>query len=144
MQTNTLQKAKERLFSGGYTCVLCKGEEMYTSTLRGVKPLIKWYEEGKKFCGFSAADKVIGKATAFLYLLLGVREVYAFVLSRSALETLKKGGIYVEYSELTEHIINRKGDGICPFEEAVTPISDCREAYLAIWRKMAEIGIDKE
>ena len=97
-----LKKAKETLIQKEYTCVVCKGDELYTSIFRGVKPLVKWVAEGKDFTGFSAADKVIGKATAFLYVLLNVKAVYAVVISHSALEVLQEAGIEVEYGMLVE------------------------------------------
>lgn len=39
--------------------------------------------------GCCAADKIVGKAAALLYVGLGVREVYASVMSRRGEETLK-------------------------------------------------------
>lgn len=136
-----LAKAKERLLSDGSTCVLCKGEKIISSALRGVKPLVVWLTEGADLKGYSAADKVVGKATAFLYVLLGVKAVYAHVISQSALQVLTNHNIKVEYSTLTENIINRRGDGICPFESAVLNIDDPATAYDTIRRKMGEMNI---
>ena len=61
-----LEKAKNKLVTEGYTCVLCCGEVCHTSELRGVKPLVQWLNTGNDFSRFCAADKVIGRATAFL------------------------------------------------------------------------------
>lgn len=133
------KKAKETLFSGGYTCVLCREEEIHTTMLRGVKPLIAWCESKQNFSGYSAADKVVGKATAFLYVLLGVKAVYAGVISRAALQVLSAHSIETEYDELVDNIINRQGDGICPFESAVLDIDDPTIAYNAIRNKMKEM-----
>lgn len=138
---NEWNYAKETLLSEGYTCVLVSGSTVYTSTLRGVKPLVQWLENGTDMKGFYAADKVIGKATAFLYVLLGVRAVYAHVISKSALAVLQENKIEVQCGTLVENIINRKGDGICPFEEAVLDICNAGEAYPAILRKMKEMNI---
>jgi len=44
MKNNDMQRAKELFESGNYTCVLCKGDEIITSTERGVKPLFTWLE----------------------------------------------------------------------------------------------------
>lgn len=140
MMTDT-EKAKKLLESQDMTCVLCKEETTYTTTLRGVKPLVQWLENGTDLKGFSAADKVVGKATAFLYQLLGVKEVYAHVMSKSALEVLKAAGIDAQYGKLVEHIINRKGDGICPFEAAVLDIRTADTARTAIREKMKEMNI---
>lgn len=126
------QAAKDHLQSGGYTCVLCRGDAVVTSTLRGVKPLMQWLNGDGDFGGFCAADKVVGKATAFLYVLLGVRAVYAGVISEAALAVLETNGIAVEYGERVEHIINRRKDGICPFEAAVDATDDPQRAYAII------------
>ncbi len=136
-----LERAKEKLKSGDYTCVLCKGDRTLALTQRGIKPLVELYEGDENFEGFCAADKVVGKGAAFLYLLLGVKAIYSAVLSRSALELLQKNGVIVRYDILAENIINRKGDGICPFEEAVLNIGDKLRAYLKIKEKMAEMNI---
>ncbi len=136
-----LEKAKGILFTAEYTCVLCHGDIIYTSTHRGVKPLVQWLEQENDVQGFSAADKVVGKATAYLYVLLGVKTVYTHVISSCALEVLKENGIIVEYASLVENIINRKGDGICPFEEAVMEAQEPQEAYRIILHRMEEMGI---
>ena len=137
----TLMKAKELLESGGYTCVLTDGTAVYTSTLRGVRPLVQFLRSGTIPSGFSAADKVIGKATAYLYVLLGVREIYAQVISEPAVGVLQENGIHVQYGQMVSNIINRKGDGICPFEATVMEITDPENAYDAILHKMQEMNI---
>lgn len=52
-----LTKAKAILESGGYTCVLTEGTTVYTSILRGVKPLVEFLENRTIPSGLSAADK---------------------------------------------------------------------------------------
>ena len=130
-----LNKAKALLAAGGYTCVLCRGDEIHTATARGVKPLVDWLDSGLDLRGFSAADKVVGRATAFLYVLLGVREVHALVMSAPAKEALEAGGIAASCAAEVAGIINRRGDGPCPFEEAVLGITDPEEALTAIRKK---------
>ncbi len=139
---NDLEKAKKELLSGDFTCVLCRENEEFTATARGVKPLVVWYESGRNFSGFCAADKVVGKATAFLYVLLKVKAVYANVMSKAALQVLESGGITAEYGELVENIINRQGDGICPFEAAVLGLDNPNDAYMTIRSKMHQMNIE--
>ena len=134
-------EAKEILVSGGYTCVLTDGAEVHTSFDRGVKPLVRFLESGKIPAGLSAADKVVGRATAYLYVLLRVKEVYSQIISQPAVEVLRENGINVAYDKLVPNIINRKGDGICPFEAAVMEIRDPARAYAAIREKMKEMNI---
>ena len=135
-------RAKQALLSGEYTCVLCKDGDTVTLTERGVKPLVRLLQSGRSYVGYSAADKVVGRATAFLYVLLGAREVYAKVMSKEALSVLRSAGIRTEIGTLCDNIINRRGDGICPFEAAVLDIGDAREAYDAVLEKMKEMGIE--
>lgn len=132
--------AKELLHTEGYTCVLCKGESVLTSTQRGVRPLTVWLGSGRDFQGYCAADKVVGRATAFLYVLMGVKGVYARVISQLALQVLTEHGVAVEYVELTPNVINRRGDGICPFERAVLDVTDPAIAYEAITKKLSEFS----
>lgn len=136
-----IEKAKRVLNTGEYTCVLYMGDSVYTSTQRGVKPLVVWLESSDNFVGFSAADKVVGRATAFLYALLGVTEVYAGVISKPALSVFEGHNIIATYGTLAENIINRQGDGICPFESAVLDTTDPNTAYKKIRQKMAEMNI---
>ena len=137
-----LNSAKDILISGNYTCVLVKEDNVVTSYERGVKPLVNLIRSGEDFSDFHAADKVIGKATAFLYVLLQVKSVYASVISESALQVLTDNGISVEYETLVKNIINRRGDGICPFEDAVLSVEDADEALAVIINKMQEMGIE--
>lgn len=134
-----LENAKNMLCAGEYTCVACREAEVYTATDRGVKPLLNWLDDGLDLTGFSAADRVVGRATAFLYCLLGVKEVYARVMSRPAAQVLDAQGIDASADSYVDGIINRRGDGLCPFEAAVLDIEDPQEALTAIRRKMAEM-----
>ena len=133
------EKARAFLESGGYTCVVCRGDITYTATERGVKPLLSWLDGGTDLTGFCAADKVVGRATAFLYCLLGVEEVYAQVMSRPAAQVLEAHGIVVQVGQLVDGIINRRGTGPCPFEAAVMDIDDAEEALIAIRAKLAHM-----
>ena len=133
---NDLQAAATLLAQGEYTCVLCKGQTVYTAVERGVKPLLNFLESGLDFSGFSAADKVIGKAAAFLYVLLRVKNVYAVVVSQAALAVFKQHGIWVQYETAVKQVVNRTGTGPCPMEEAVWEINDPNAALTAIKQRL--------
>lgn len=136
---DNLNKARNLLESGNYTCVVCKEDTVYTTSQRGVAPLLNWLEEGTDLRGFSAADRVVGRGAAFLYCLLGVREVYARVMSRPAAEVLHSYGIPAEADTFVEGIINRSGTGPCPFEAAVMDIQDAETALTAIRKKRKQM-----
>ena len=134
---NDTKTALNLLNTGNFTCVVCFGEICYRSTVRGVKPLLEWLDNGPSLKNFCAADRVVGRAAAFLYCLLGVSEVYAQVMSRPAADVLNAHGIHVEAGLFTDGIINRKGTGPCPFESAVLHIQDPSEALKTIRHKIA-------
>lgn len=135
-----LIKATKILKSEESTCVLCKGDVLYHCTQRGVKPLLEWIDSELNFTDFSAADKVVGKAAAFLYVILGVKAVYADVMSEGAVGVLKKYSIKMQYDKSVKYIINRAGTGKCPMEEAVWNISDPSEAEAAIRTRLKELN----
>lgn len=133
------QKAITLMNEGNYTCAVCRDGTFYTATERGVKPLLDWLDSGISLSGFCAADRVVGRAAAFLYCLLGVSEVYARVISRPAAQVLTDHGICVHADTFTDGIINRKGTGPCPFEAAVMDITDPQEALLTVRAKLSAI-----
>ena len=127
-----LERAKQLLESSNSTVVLCHGDQCYTSTHRGVKPLLFWLDSGTDLMGFSAADKVVGRGAAFLYRLLGVRAVYGKVMSVHAVKVLRAGGIEVSWGTLTEGIMNRQKNGPCPIELATGNIHEPENALILI------------
>lgn len=135
-----LAEARKILVRDGCTCVMVKGGEVFSSRERGVKPIMEFTEGGKKIVGFSAADKVVGKAAALLYALMRIDALYAEVISLSALRICRKYNIYVEYGALTDAIINRKGDGPCPMESAVEGTDDAETARDVICRAFKRLG----
>ena len=134
-----LERARKMMSEGEYTCVLCLDDMTFTSTANGIKPLNWWLRDGCRFEGFSAADKVVGRAAAFLYVLLGVKEIYADVLSESAIGVLDHYGIKWSYGKLVKNILNRTGDDLCPMEKIVLDHEDPDEAYSALKVKIAEL-----
>lgn len=119
-----LEKARSLLEKENYTCVICRGDDVITDRRRGIRPLMELLESGKDLHGYSAADKVVGKAAAFLYCLLGVKALHAGVLSVPARDVLVSAGISVGWGSLVPAIRNRAGDGFCPMETAVWDLTD--------------------
>ena len=134
-----LSCALERLRSGGHTCVVCRGETVYTSDARGVAPLLDWLDRGMRLDGFSAADKVVGRGAAFVYVLLGVRRVHALVMSQMAREVLEAHGIEASWDSCPPRILNRDRTGFCPIETAVEGITEPQKALEAIRARLAQL-----
>lgn len=134
-----LERAKALLTDGGYTVVLCRADVTHTDTRRGVAPLLVLLDRGEDVSGYAAADKVVGKAAAFLYLRLGVAVVHAAVISTPAYDLLTAHGIDTTYDTLVPAIRNRAGDGFCPMETVTLPLTDPVEAETAIRKRLAEL-----
>lgn len=134
---NDLERAKQKLFESDYKFVFVKGEHMITSFESGIKALTELYSQNLDLSEYSAADRIVGKAAAFIYLLLKVKNIYAEVISESAYELLRD--FNVEYGKIVPYIINRKGDGLCPMEDAVKDIADPELAYNALKQRIAEL-----
>lgn len=141
MSDNDLIKARTLLEKNKCTCVLIKGSETYTSHEKGVAPLLKFIDSGVNLIGFSAADKIVGKAAALLYAYMGVTELYAKIVSANAAEFLRQHKIALQYGELVPYIINRNGDDICPIEKTVADNDNPAEAFLLIKEKIKNLKL---
>lgn len=131
--------AKRILEEENCTCVLCRGDTVYRSHRRGVAPLLQLLDEGTDVAGFSAADKVVGKATAFLYCLLEVKAVHALVISEPAAQVLQKAGIRASWQTRVPGIRNRQQNGPCPMEQATQSCCTAQEALAAIRQTLARL-----
>lgn len=138
MNADTRQ-AKKCFEEGTYTCVLYRGDSVYTSRERGVKPLLDWLDQKVPLDGYSGADKVIGQATAYLYVQLGIAEVYTPVASESAYQVLKQNGVSIIADRVVPEIRNRMNTGGCPMEAAVRDCRTSEEAVSAIRNKLREL-----
>ena len=134
-----LEKAKTLLHQAGATCVLCRGDSVISDTRRGIRPLLELLDSGKDFSDYSAADKVVGKAAAHIYCLLGIRQLYARTVSQPALDLLTENGVDIRWDNTVPAIQNRTQTGLCPMESAVWTISDHNKAVQALRFTLAEL-----
>lgn len=139
MLCKSLEKAKKLLSSTNSTCVFCNEDVIFIDKRRGVRPLLDLLENDAHVDGFAVADKVVGKAAAYLYCLLNIGALYTRVISKPALQVLQNFEIPVEYDQLVEAIQNRDGSGPCPMESAVLDIGTPEEALIAIRNKLQEL-----
>ncbi len=123
-----LERAKALLQEGGYTCVFVMQTGVFTSKERGVKPLLDVLNKDMGTLNACVADKVVGKAAAFLYTLMNIAKLYAATVSEPALEVLKEAEIEVQFDHLVPSIKNRANTGQCPMESAVWEVTDAQFA----------------
>ncbi len=121
------------------TLVAVRGEEVITVTDRGIKPLLAWVREGHDLTGFSVADKVVGKAPALLYAVLGPDAVFSPVMSWTGRAVLLAAGIATSYDTLVPHIQNRAKNGQCPMDATVEGVWEPYEAVGALVERSAAL-----
>jgi len=112
--------------------VINAGEEIFTSSKKGVAPIMELIERNANLKGAAAADKIIGGAAAFLLVKCGVAYVYGDVMSEKAVSILNRYHIPYSYSRLVPFIKNRRGDGLCPMERLCMNVNTPDEAYIII------------
>lgn len=114
--------------------------ELRTSTLHGIAPMMQMLQEDPEFLeGAFVADKMIGKAAAFLLIKGKVAYLYTDMISSYGAEVLEENKIDFEYKEMVEYILNRTGDGMCLMESVVLEAPSAEDAYLKLQNKLAEI-----
>ncbi|MBQ9784609.1 MAG: DUF1893 domain-containing protein [Clostridia bacterium] len=135
------ERAKALLYApdAHNTCVLCKGGEVYASEKTGIAPMMDLLESGAELSGFCAADRIVGRAAAMLFVLAQVKEVYAEVITDGAVQILNENGIACSWQTRTHMIVNRRGDGPCPMERAVDGVTDPLKARELIRKTMERL-----
>ena len=126
-----LEIAKSELYEENLTLAIVKeGELLYSTKSHRITGFLDAIGTcGGKLVGASVADKVAGKAIALLCVYAKVKEVYAPVMSRTALVVFKKNKIGYHWNELVENILDANKAGMCPFERAAAEVSDPDKAY---------------
>ena len=135
-----LNKAKAILKDNNHRLVIIIDDNITTSDERGVKTLLTLLDSNTNFSGGYAADKVVGKAAAMIYVLLGVKKLYADVISCGAKAIIEKSGIILEYGMVVPYIVNRAGNGMCPMEMAVGDETDPKKAVQSIRTRLKELS----
>lgn len=123
------------------TLVAVHGDEIVFCRDRGVKPLLKMIKDGCNLRGFSVADKVVGKAPALLYAVLGPDAVFSPVMSWTGRAVLLASGIATSYDALVPHIQNRSRDGQCPMDSSVTNVWEPYEAVSVLMDRARQMSI---
>ncbi len=131
-----LDIAKNELYEENLTLTIVKnGAVLFETRSHRISGFLEAVETlGDRLEGAAVADRVVGKAVAFLCVYAKIRAVYAAVLSRKAHAVLKKEGISCKWNELVENVLDANKSGMCPFEKTAAGMSDAGEAYVAFRR----------
>ncbi len=105
---------------------LVDGRAVFTSEGRWLHPLLDLErflaERGLDGSRGEIRDKVVGRASAFLVVRMGVRRVHAGLLSRLGKDVLERAGVDATWDELVEEIA-------CRTEGLLRGVTDPEEAY---------------
>jgi hypothetical protein len=134
--TQDLEYAKEVFRKKGLAFVIVKDKEILAeSKEKGVAPFLHVVQK-KNVEGASLADKIVGKAVAFLSVYAGIASVYTNVISTPAGEVFQGYKVHVEADEVVPMIMNRKGDDQCPIEKMILTCETPKEAYEILKKKV--------
>ncbi len=97
--------------------IISNNNIIYKNDGFGIKPLYCAYLKVKEqMKGASCADRVIGKAAAWIYIEAGIKELYCDVITTIAKNMLLESGIKVIFVEEIDFVENREKTGMCPVE----------------------------
>lgn len=113
-----MEKLIKILHEGNYSCVVENSDQIYTFSQRGVSDLYDMVKNRSGFLkGACIADKVVGKGAATLMILGEVKEIYADIISLSALALLREAGVEADFGHIVPFIQNRDKTDWCPLEK---------------------------
>lgn len=139
-QETQLQKAKKALLDRQATFVLVNGDVMLDSHKRGVAPILDLLSDNPSALEHAViADKVIGRAAAFLLVQGGIDALDTHLISEHAMGVLEKYDIPFTYDQKVPFIVNRDGTDMCPMEKCVLGIDDPETARDAVLTRLAEL-----
>lgn len=113
-----LKLARETLYNENQKIVIVNNNSIiYKNDGFGIKPLYSAYIKVKEqMKGASCADRVIGKAAAWIYKEADIKELYCDVITTRAKNMLLDSGIEVVFIEEIDFVENRDKTGMCPVE----------------------------
>jgi hypothetical protein len=131
--------AKEEFKKGKLAFVIVKNKEILAkSDEKGVAPIFHAANRLNSIKGASLADKIVGKAVAFLSAYFQIASVYTPVASDPAVKVLTAHNIHFEADKVVPMILNRTGDGQCPIEQMIMACTAPGGAYNILKRRFEE------
>lgn len=136
---NLVKKGKRLLIENGYTFVALKNDEIYSSNLHGIKPLMsKVFVSNDYFKGYTVIDRVVGRAAALLLIRSKVKYIHGIVLSKPAKELLEEYHINYSYDQLVPYITSRDKKRMCSLEVSISNISGLEHGFKVLCKEVVE------
>lgn len=131
-----LELARREILDNGWSVVAVKNGEVLAGKVgRGVRPFVELVAElGESLRGATLGDRVIGRAVAMVAGHVGLKDVYARLISQGALEEFSRRGVPVAWDRVTTAIKDRTGTGLCPTEKLALGQTDPEVVFEALKR----------
>ena len=134
-ESDLLAEMRAKIDAGAAVVVARGGVIVASESGRGIDPLLRLHDAGR-LAGAVVMDKVVGRAAAAICAAGGAKKVFALMAGRGAAELLAARGVPLQAEKTVDAILNRKQDGRCPMETAVSGIEDPQKMIEAIRKAM--------
>jgi hypothetical protein len=133
-----LTLAKETLSKSDCSIVVIgNGKIWKKKTGEGIRPILETIDEmGGDINDSVIGDRILGKASALLCRYAKAKGVYSPQGTKTGIALLIMGRVPCQVDELIPQIMNRSGDGPCPFEKMLKDIDSPEEAYKILKEKV--------
>lgn len=101
-----LEKAKEIFEKENCTLVIVKDESIIKSKEKGLSKLIELINNDEDLTDYTVCDNICGRAASFLYVLLGVKEVYAKTMAKLSIQILDRAEIKYSAESFVENLLD--------------------------------------
>ncbi|NIP66587.1 DUF1893 domain-containing protein [Candidatus Bathyarchaeota archaeon] len=126
-----LDRARLRLKEKELSLVIFKsGELLFETDSHGIKGFLEATQLlGSGLAGSSVADRIVGRAVAFLCAYFKVSSVFAVIMSEKAADVLVGYDIPCRFERCVPDILNQAKEDVCPFEKLAAGFATPEEAY---------------
>jgi hypothetical protein len=134
MKDQNLELAKIKLLEENLNLVIVKaGKIIFKTKKQGVSGFLQAVETlNLDLVGASVADKIVGVATAMLFVFSGISSVFAITISEGGIKVLEDNHIFYLFEKKVLNILNRTKNDVCPFEKLAIDSRNSKEAYLKL------------
>lgn len=123
--------ARSTLSSEEYSIVLIRDEKIlkYKREI-GIRSILELIEEiGDEIKEMVVGDRILGKASAFLWRYSKIRGIYSPQATKTAIAILIIGGIPCQADEMIPFIVNNNTNYLSSFEKMLQNVESPEEAY---------------
>jgi len=126
-----LELAREVLSTTDCSIVVINyGKIWKKKTGEGIRPIMETIEEmGEDIHGSIIGDRILGKASAFLWRYSKIRGIYSPQATKTAIAILIIGGIPCQADEMIPFIVNNNSNYLSSFEKMLQNVESPEEAY---------------